>query len=110
MSVTNQIKEYVDDSGRSPFGEWFEQLNPQAATKVATAIYRLEQGNSSNSKSLGGGVYEIKINFGPGYRVYYGWDGRTIVILIAGGTKKGQSTDVKKAKGNWSLFKSKKEC
>ena len=70
MSVT--VREYLDPAGRSPYARWFHSLNAPAAAKVATALYRLELGNFSNVRSVGAGVYECKIDFGPGYRVYFG--------------------------------------
>jgi hypothetical protein len=61
-----EIREYLDPSGRSPFAEWFDSLNAPAAAKVTTALVRLEQGNFSNAKGVGAGVYECRIDFGPG--------------------------------------------
>jgi len=88
------IREYLDVNGRSIFAKWFEELNAPAAAKVTTALVRIEQGNFSNAKSVGSGVYEYKIDFGPGYRIYFGKDGETIVILLGGGTKKHQDKDI----------------
>lgn len=99
------IKEYLDANGRSPFGKWFNQLEPKAASKVTTSLYRLGQGHSSNVKHLGAGVYEYKLYYGPGYRVYFGKDGKEIVILLLGGTKKSQSRDIAKAKILWKEYK-----
>jgi putative addiction module killer protein len=65
------IREYNDRGGRSPFRQWYDGLNSDAARKVTTALYRVGLGNVSNAKSVGAGVYECKINFGPGYRVYF---------------------------------------
>jgi putative addiction module killer protein len=79
------IEEYVAD-GISPFRRWFDDLDAQAAASVATAIERLGEDNTSNVKSIGEGVAELKINRGPGYRIYFGWDGKTLVILLGGGT------------------------
>jgi putative addiction module killer protein len=79
------IQEYLDVEGGSPFANWFNRLDPQAAAKVTTALARMEQGNLSNVKSVGGGVLECRINFGPGYRIYFGREGDSIVILLAGG-------------------------
>jgi putative addiction module killer protein len=89
----------------SPFGKWFAQIDSQAASKVSTALYRLEQGHSSNIKSVGGGVFEYKIDFGPGYRIYFGQEGDQIVILLAGGSKKSQNNDIKISKGRWVKYK-----
>ena len=66
------IREYTDRGGHSLFREWYDRLNTEAARKVTTALYRIGLGNFSNAKSVGAGVYECKINFGPGYRVYFG--------------------------------------
>jgi putative addiction module killer protein len=67
-----EIREYVDSDGRSPFGRWFNRLNSVAAAKVTTALVRLGEGTLSNVKSVGSGVLEYRIDFGPGYRVYFG--------------------------------------
>ena len=99
-----KIVEYLDRSGSGPFETWFKRINAQAAAKVTTALVRLEGGNTSNTKSLGGGLFELKIDFGPGYRVYYGYDGTKIVILLAGGTKKRQNKDIETAKKRWTEY------
>jgi len=70
---------------------------------------RLESGNTSNTKSVGGGVYELKIDYGPGYRVYFGYDGPKVVILLAGGTKKRQERDIETAKKRWNNYKERKK-
>jgi putative addiction module killer protein len=82
------VLEYLDGLGSSPFAGWFATLDAPAAAKVTTATRRLELGNFSNVKGVGAGVFEYRIDFGPGYRVYFGKDGQSIVILLAGGTKK----------------------
>lgn len=66
------VKEYIDERGRSPFARWFETLNERAAAKVSVALIRMEQGNLSNLKAVGNGVMEYRIDFGPGYRIYFG--------------------------------------
>ena len=103
------LLEYLDEKGRSPFEDWFNRINAQAAAKVTTALVRLESGNTSNAKSVGSGVYELKIDFGPGYRVYFGHDGPKVVILLAGGTKKRQSKDIETAKKRWNNYKERKK-
>jgi putative addiction module killer protein len=82
-----QILEYIDVAGGSPYRDWFESLNAPAAAKVTVALTRIELGNLSNVKSVGAGVQEYRIDFGPGYRVYFGRDGDRLVILLAGGTR-----------------------
>ncbi len=85
------LREYLDEKGESPFAQWFEGLNATAAAKVAAFLYRMEQGNLSRVKGVGSGVCEFKIDFGPGYRIYFGKDGEEIIILLGGGSKKRQA-------------------
>ncbi len=79
------------------------------AAKVTTALIRLGQGNTLNVKSLGGGIFENKIDFGPGYRVYFGKDGAEVVILVGGGTKKHQSRDIDDARRRWADYNTRKQ-
>ena len=104
-----EIREFLDTSGRSPFAGWFDSLDPQAAAKVTVALTRMEQGNLSNVKTVGGGVLEYRIDFGPGYRVYFGRDGDTLIILLAGGTKRRQQDDIAAAQTRWTENKQRKE-
>jgi len=103
-----EVREYLDAEGYSPYTKWFDRQNATAAVKVATAVYRMEQGNFSNVKGVGAGVYEYRIDFGPGYRIYFGKAGDSLVILLAGGTKKRQDLDVTTAKANWRDYKRRK--
>ena len=102
------IREYVDHEGRSPYARWFNRLNAQAAAKVATALVRLERGNLSGVKGVGAGVFEHRIDFGPGYRIYFGKEGDALVILLGGGTKRRQRQDIKTARGRWRDYKRRK--
>lgn len=104
-----EIREYLDADDRSPFAEWLARLHSPAIEKVTAAMYRLSTGNISNVKSVGSGVFEYRINFGPGYRVYFGWQGHKIVILLAGGTKQRQDRDIQQAIGRWADYKRRKE-
>jgi putative addiction module killer protein len=101
-------REYVDRRGRSPYAIWFNSLNAEAAAKVATAVTRISLGNFSNVEGIGSGVFEYKLDFGPGYRIYFGKDGETLVILLGGGTKKRQHRDVNAALANWQDYKRRK--
>lgn len=103
-----EIREYIDTQGRSPYARWFDGINARAAAKVATALVRMEQGNLSNAKGVGAGVSEYRIDFGPGYRVYFGKDGNTLIILLGGGTKKRQQKDVEAAQNLWREYKLRK--
>lgn len=76
---------------------------------MSTAVYRVGLGNFSNTKSVGAGVHECKINFGPGYRVYFGRDGEQTVILLGGGTKQRQQNDIKVALERWADYKQRKK-
>jgi len=100
-----EIRYYVASDGHQPFAEWFADLEPVARAKVTRAIARMEQGNLSNAKSVGEGVLEYRIDFGPGYRVYFGRDGDTLVILLTGGTKKRQQSDIDAAHTCWRDYK-----
>ena len=103
-----EVREYIDAEGRSPYARWFNRLNIQAAAKVATALVRMEWGNLSNTKGVGGGVVECRINFGPGYRVYLGKDGDALIILLSGGTKNRQQDDIEAARDLWREYKRRK--
>jgi putative addiction module killer protein len=103
-----EIREYIDAQARSPFARWFDDLDAQAAARVATALGRMERGNFSNAKAIGDGVNEYKIDFGPGYRVYFGREGSAIIILLCGGTKKRQQRDIEAAKAYWADYKKRK--
>jgi len=105
MKIT--VREYLDAKGESPFARWFDRLDAMAAAKVATAIYRLEQGNFSRVAGVGG-VFECKINFGPGYRVYFGKDGEALIILLGGGSKRRQSADIAAALSSWQDYQRRK--
>jgi len=102
------VKEYINETGKSPFSMWFNHLEAIAASKVSTALYRMEQGNFSNTRGIGGGVLEYKIDFGPGYRIYFGKDGANIVIILGGGTKKRQQNDISAAKAYLKDYKVRK--
>ncbi|MGV7224934.1 MAG: type II toxin-antitoxin system RelE/ParE family toxin [Nitrospinales bacterium] len=102
------VREYINSEGRSPYAKWFNGLNAPAAAKVATALVRMEQGNFSTTKGIGEGILECRIDFGPGYRIYFGRDGDTLVILLGGGTKKRQQRDIASAKLLWKEYKRRK--
>ena len=103
-----ELREYIDAKGRSPYARWFNRLNAQAAAKVAITLVRMEQGNLSNAKGVGGGVLECRIDFGPGYRIYFGKEGDTLIILLGGGAKKSQRQDIETARELWREYKRRK--
>ncbi|MDF1848281.1 MAG: type II toxin-antitoxin system RelE/ParE family toxin [Parvibaculaceae bacterium] len=104
-----RVETYLDVKGNSPFTEWYDGLDSQAAAKVSVAITRIELGNLSNLKSLGGGLFEHRMHFGPGYRIYLGKDGAAFVILLGGGTKRRQQKDIEAAKDRWREYKQRKK-
>ena len=103
-----ELREYIDAKGRSLYARWFNRLNAQAAAKVAITLVRMEQGNLSNAKGVGGGVLECRIDFGPGYRIYFGKEGDTRIVLLGGGTKKSQQQDIETARELWREYKRRK--
>ena len=107
--MTWTLSEYVAEDGSLPFRKWFDRLNAQAAAKVTTALYRLEQGYRSNIRSVGAGVFEYRIGYGPGYRVYFARTGEELILLLGGGNKKGQNRDVQTARLRWNHFKQRKK-
>jgi len=102
------VREYLDHRGSSPYGAWFDGLNAEAAAKVTVAVTRLAQSIFSNVRGAGSGVFEYRINFGPGYRIYFGRDGDRLVILLGGGTKKRQDADISVAIARWQDYKKRK--
>jgi len=107
--VVIEVREYVAADGSNPYRKWFNSLNAQAAAKVAMAATRMEQGNLSSAKGVGAGLCEYSIDFGPGYRVYFGRDGDRLVILLGGGTKKRQQEDIRRAQALWVDYKRRKK-
>lgn len=99
-----EIKEYME-GGQSPFADWFDALDAVEAARIDRYVRRLEAGNFSAAKSLRGGLYELRVDFGPGYRIYYGMDGKTLVILLGGGTKRRQQQDIVAASARWQRYK-----
>ena len=104
-----EVREYVAADGSNPYAKWFNRLSAQAAAKVAIAITRMAQGNLSNAKSVGSGLQEYRIDFGPGYRIYFGRDGDRLLILVGGGIKKRQQDDIRRAQALWADYKRRKK-
>ena len=102
MTIT--VEEYCSPDQTSPFERWFSSLDAQAAAKIATAIMRLEMGNTSNIKWFEG-LGEYRIDWGPGYRIYLLQEGKRLIILFGGGDKSSQKHDIKQAKKLISEYK-----
>jgi putative addiction module killer protein len=102
-----EVLELLREDGTSPYAEWFDRLDAAAAAKVTAAKVRIEQGNLSNVKWLRG-IGEYRIDWGPGYRIYLAKDGLRVIVLLGGGTKKGQQRDIDRAVALWEDYKQRK--
>ena len=104
-SSPKEVLIYVSSAGKSPFEDWLVHLKDiQGRAKVRTRLRRLEAGNYGQHRQLGQGIFELKIDFGPGYRVYCGEDGPRLVLLLCGGDKGSQHADVLKARNLWADY------
>lgn len=100
-----ELLEFVTQEGRNPFREWLEGLRDrEARAKIRVRLNRIRLGNFGDCKSVGVGVNELRIPYGPGYRVYFGRKDNTIVILLYGGDKKTQSRDIALAQRYWQEY------
>jgi putative addiction module killer protein len=100
-----EVVEYINAAGVSPFAKWREGLDATVKARITIVLDRVERGNFSAAKGVGAGVFELRLDFGPGYRVYFGKDGQTIVILLGGGTKQRQQADIDAARTSWMRYK-----
>jgi putative addiction module killer protein len=103
-----EVRDYVDAKGRVPYRDWIIRLDASAQVRVTSAVLRMEQGNFSTAKSVGSGVSELRLDYGPGYRVYFGRDGEQVVILLGGGKKKRQQADIETAHALWAEYRRRK--
>ena len=103
--IEREIKKLELQNGLVPFGEWFDSLRDKRMQAAVDArLARVRAGNFGDAKSVGGGVSELRINFGPGLRVYYGLHGKQVVVLLGGGDKRSQSRDIRRAQQHWQQF------
>lgn len=103
------IREYVKEDGRSPFRDWLGTLDFAVKARIQARVLRFEIGNLGDHKSIGGGVWEARLMFGAGYRIYFGKDGNSIIVLLVGGEKSSQSKDISHAKDYWRDYLEAKE-
>ena len=108
-AIARTVVEYIREDGSRPFGVWFGRLDSQTAAKVATATARLRAGNTSSVKWIGS-IGEYRIDWGPGYRIYLGRDGESLIVLLGGGTKRGQRADIDRARAMWDEYKARNEA
>lgn len=109
--MKNKVRalEYVDERGNCPFRDWFDSLDPVSAARAAAYLERVVQGNHSNVFPIGSGLSEIKLDYGPGYRIYYGKEEDYILILLGGSSKKDQKKAIDRAKNLWEEHKALKK-
>jgi len=99
---------YLEADGSSPFRTWLDGLDRPAAEKVTTALQRMANGNFGDVKPVGEGVSERRIDWGPGYRLYFAKDGNHLVVLLGGGTKRRQQADIEDAQSRWADYERRK--
>jgi putative addiction module killer protein len=103
--VTFELRRYRSAAGDEPFTQWLSDLpDRHARARILARLERLEAGNFGDAKFLRDGVSELRIDWGPGYRVYFGRDGRTVIVLLCGGDKRKQDADIRKAVELWQEY------
>lgn len=108
--MNNTINEYEDKQGNSPYADWLTNLrDARAKAKIIMRVDRMELGLFGDSEPIGDGLSELRIHYGPGYRVYYGKEGQQVYLLLCGGDKSSQKKDIKKAKTFWKDHKRRKK-
>lgn len=101
-----ELREHLTETGRNPFREWLHSLRDlQARARIRVRLNRVRLGNLGDCKPVGEGVMELRLDFGPGYRLYFGQDGDVLVILLCGGDKRSQTRDIATAKQYWLSYK-----
>lgn len=104
-----KIREFLTSNGQNLFQNWLSTLDASVKARILARIFRFELGNLGDYKSVGQGVYEARLDFGPGYRLYFGRDGDTTLILLGGGDKRQQSRDISKAQEYWIDYERRKK-
>jgi putative addiction module killer protein len=104
-----RVTQYETEDGAVPFAKWFSSLGARAAAKVTAAVAQMEADNFGDHKSVGGGVWERRIHFEKGYRLYFARDGNDLVLLLCGGTKSRQRADIDEAKRYWKDYQRRKQ-
>jgi putative addiction module killer protein len=100
-----EIRRYTTPEGRAPFTEWLDSLRDRnVRVRIKSRLDRVEQGNLGDFKSVGQGVFELRINYGPGYRVYFGQVGLTMVVILIAGDKSTQEQDIRQAIEYWTDY------
>ncbi len=100
-----KVEIFTTQKGREPFSEWFQSFSKDIQARIILRINRIKNGNFGDYKNLGDEIFELKINFGSGYRIYFGKDGDELIILLCAGSKKTQRQDIQRAKDYWLEYK-----
>ena len=101
-----EIRVYQTSDGQEPFNEWLDSIRDTSTQdRIQARLARLEDGNLGDCQSVGEGVFELRIHFGAGYRIYFGQVGSTVVLLLCGGAKSSQTRDIDRAKTYWLEYK-----
>ena len=100
-----EVLAYTDQRGRSPFDLWLDRQAPPVQRRIHQVLARMVDGNMGDVRSIGGEVIERRVHFGPGYRLYFAWDGPTLIILLGGGDKSSQRNDITSARARWQDYK-----
>lgn len=101
-----ELREYLTETGRNPFREWLHSLREATVrARIRVRLNRVRLGNLGDCKPVGEGVMELRLDFGPGYRVYFGQVGEVVVLLLCGGDKRTQSRDIATAKLHWQSYR-----
>jgi putative addiction module killer protein len=99
------IREYITPQGKNPFRDWLKSLDLRVQARIQSRVLRFEAGNLGDHKSVGGGVWEARLDFGPGYRLYFGKDGSSMILLLMGGDKASQSKDISAVQSYWADYR-----
>jgi putative addiction module killer protein len=110
MTESKQIEAYVKPDGTATFTTWLKSLrDAEARHRINARLARVRTGNLGDARTVGEGVSELRIDYGPGYRVYFGQDGMRIIVLLCGGDKRTQAADIKRAKSYWQEYQKQKK-
>jgi len=100
-----EIREYLTETGQSPFADWLLGLKePQTRARVLARLNRIRLGNLGDSKPIGQGIHELRLSFGPGYRIYFAREAGSVVLLLCAGTKRTQRKDIERARSCWRNY------
>ena len=106
-TTPRELRTYITPEGSCPFSEWQTSLKDiRTRARIDARLLRVKMGNLGDCKSVGEGVFEFRLDFGPGYRIYFAQDGEVIIMLLCGGSKKGQGRDIETAHAYWKEYRS----